>query len=91
MKIFIELPTWLGDAVMSTLAIENITLNFPNAKITFFGSFASTSLFTNHPILAMFGGAITTALIQSSSAMIAIVQQMYHLKALSLYVSIPSI
>ena len=51
MKIFIELPTWLGDAVMSTLAIENITLNFPNAKITFFGSFASTSLFTNHPNL----------------------------------------
>ena len=41
------------------------------------------TLFTNHPILAMFGGAITTALIQSSSAMIAIVQQMYHLKAIS--------
>lgn len=39
----------------------------------------------------MFGGAITTALIQSSSAMIAIVQQMYHLKAISLYVSIPYI
>ena len=49
------------------------------------------TLFTNHPILAMFGGAITTALIQSSSAMIAIVQQMYHLKAISLYVSIPYI
>lgn len=27
------------------------------------------TLFTNHPILAMLGGAITTALIQSSSAM----------------------
>ena len=37
------------------------------------------TLFTNHPILAMFG------------AMIAIVQQMYHLKAISLYVSIPYI
>ena len=49
------------------------------------------TLFTNHPILAMFGGAITTALIQSSSAMIAIVQQMNHLKAISLYVSIPYI
>ena len=49
------------------------------------------TLFTNHPILAMLGGAITTALIQSSSAMIAIVQQMYHLKAISLYVSIPYI
>ena len=50
-----------------------------------------SNTFTNHPILAMFGGAITTALIQSSSAMIAIVQQMYHLKAISLYVSIPYI
>jgi phosphate:Na+ symporter len=49
------------------------------------------TLFTNHPILAMLGGAITTALIQSSSAVIAIVQQMYHLKAISLYVSIPYI
>ena len=49
------------------------------------------TLFTNHPILAMLGGAITTALIQSSSAIIAIVQQMYHLKAISLYVSIPYI
>ena len=49
------------------------------------------TLFTNHPILAMLGGTITTALIQSSSAMIAIVQQMYHLKAISLYVSIPYI
>lgn len=49
------------------------------------------TLFTNHPLLAMLGGTITTALIQSSSAMIAIVQQMYHLKAISLYVSIPYI
>lgn len=51
MKIFIELPTWLGDAVMTTSAIENLIINFPNAKIVFFGSFASTSLFKNHPNL----------------------------------------
>lgn len=51
MKIFIELPTWLGDGVMASMAVENIALNFPKAKITFFGSFASTSLYQNHPNL----------------------------------------
>ncbi|WP_033915710.1 lipopolysaccharide heptosyltransferase II [Campylobacter sputorum] len=53
MKIFIELPTWLGDAVMASVAVENIALNFLNAKITFFGSFAATSLYQNHPNLEM--------------------------------------
>lgn len=49
MKIFIELPTWLGDAVMATPAIETLLAQYPHAKVIFFGSFASTSLFTNHP------------------------------------------
>ena len=51
MKIFIELPTWLGDGVMTSMAIESLKENFPNAKFTFFGSFASTSLYQNHPNL----------------------------------------
>ncbi|MEE3705287.1 lipopolysaccharide heptosyltransferase II [Campylobacter sp. CX2-8023-23] len=45
MKIFIELPTWLGDGVMSSAAIANIKANFKNADLTFFGSYASTALF----------------------------------------------
>ena len=33
-KILIEVPTWLGDSVMSTPAIENIIKTYPNIKIT---------------------------------------------------------
>ena len=29
MKILIELPTWLGDSIMTTPAIENILKNQP--------------------------------------------------------------
>ena len=49
MKIFIEIPTWLGDAVMATPAIENILKIYPNAQLVIFGSFVSTKLFLNHP------------------------------------------
>ena len=48
-KIFIEIPTWLGDAVMTTPAIENIVSHFPNCELTIFGSYISTKLFINHP------------------------------------------
>jgi len=49
LKIFIEIPTWLGDAVMATPAIENIIKIYPNAKLVIFGSFVSTKLFKEHP------------------------------------------
>lgn len=49
MKIFIEIPTWLGDAVMATPAIENIIATYPNANLTIFGSLISTKLFLKHP------------------------------------------
>jgi len=49
MKILIELPTWLGDAVMITPAIENI-VNFHNdVKITLIGSFVSIEALKKHP------------------------------------------
>ena len=49
MKILIELPTWLGDCVMATPAIENI-VNFHNdVEITFIGSFVSIEALKNHP------------------------------------------
>ncbi|MDC9715550.1 MAG: ADP-heptose--LPS heptosyltransferase, partial [Gammaproteobacteria bacterium] len=37
-KILIEIPTWLGDCVMATPAIENIIKQHPDAQITIFGS-----------------------------------------------------
>jgi len=49
LKIFIEIPTWLGDAVMATPAIENIIKTYPESKLIIFGSFVSTKLFLNHP------------------------------------------
>jgi len=48
-RAFIELPTWLGDAVMASCAIENLVRANPNVKITFFGAFAATKLYENHP------------------------------------------
>lgn len=51
MRVFIELPTWLGDCVMATAAIESLLCEYGCAKVVFFGSFASTSLFLEHPNL----------------------------------------
>jgi heptosyltransferase-2 len=48
MKVLIELPTWLGDCVMATPAIENI-VNFDNdVQITFIGSFVAIEAMKNH-------------------------------------------
>lgn len=49
MKIFIELPTWLGDAVMASAAIELLTKNYEKAELTFFASFAACELYKIHP------------------------------------------
>ncbi len=49
MKILIELPTWIGDTVMTTPAIENIISYYNNPEITLVGSFASIELLKNHP------------------------------------------
>lgn len=49
LSIFIELPTWLGDAVMTTPAIENITQKHPGAKLTLFGSFVTIEALKKHP------------------------------------------
>ena len=48
-KIFIELPTWLGDGVMATPAIENLLKIYPDVQLTVFGSFVATELFKHHP------------------------------------------
>ncbi|AJC86696.1 lipopolysaccharide heptosyltransferase II [Campylobacter sp. RM16704] len=45
MNIFINLPTWLGDAVMASAAIYAIKEKYPKAKFTFYGSFVSVGLY----------------------------------------------
>ena len=49
MKILIELPTWLGDCIMATPAIENIVNFYYDVEITFVGSFVSIEAMKNHP------------------------------------------
>jgi heptosyltransferase II len=48
-KILIELPTWLGDSVMTTPAIENLVKHFNDVEITLLGSFISIEALKNHP------------------------------------------
>ena len=49
MKILIELPTWLGDTVMATPAIENLINYFNNSEITLIGSIVAIDALKNHP------------------------------------------
>jgi len=49
MKLLIELPTWLGDCVMATPAIENIIRKFPRSELIFIGSSVPIELMENHP------------------------------------------
>jgi len=49
MKILIELPTWMGDAVMASAAIENIVDFYNEPEITLIGSSVSIEVIKNHP------------------------------------------
>ena len=49
MKILIELPSWLGDTVMATPAIENLAGYYDNPEITLLGSDISVETLKNHP------------------------------------------
>jgi len=49
MKILIELPTWLGDTIMATPAIENLVSLFNNLEITLIGSDIAIEALKNHP------------------------------------------
>jgi heptosyltransferase II len=51
MRILIELPSWLGDAVMATPAIENIANFFNDSDITLIGSFVAIETLKNHPMV----------------------------------------
>lgn len=45
----IELPTWLGDCVMTMPAIENIIGHYSNIEITIIGPHSSIEIIKNHP------------------------------------------
>ena len=49
MRILIELPTWLGDTVMVTPAMDNIISHYNKPEITIIGSFVSIEVIKNHP------------------------------------------
>jgi len=49
MRILIELPTWLGDSVMTTPAIENLINYYSNSEIIVIGTQLSIEVFKNHP------------------------------------------
>ncbi|MFC2074220.1 lipopolysaccharide heptosyltransferase II [Campylobacterota bacterium] len=50
MKILIILPNWLGDTLMATPAVEHLASLYPNAKLTFVGSFVSIEAIKYHPL-----------------------------------------
>ena len=49
MRILVELPTWLGDVVMATPAIENLMSFHNDSEVILIGSSASIEIFKNHP------------------------------------------
>ena len=56
-KALIELPTWLGDCVMSTPAIENIINYYSDIEITIIGPYSSIEIIKNHRDDALEKGA----------------------------------
>jgi heptosyltransferase-2 len=48
MHLIIETPTWLGDSVMASGAIDKLIKELNPSKVTIFGSFVSTSLFPEY-------------------------------------------
>jgi len=49
MRILIELPSWLGDVVMATPAIENLVNYYDESEVILIGSFNSIEALKNHP------------------------------------------
>lgn len=49
MKIFLEVPVWLGDTVMASVAVNRLMEQFPDAEFTVFGSFVATEIYKTFP------------------------------------------
>ncbi|MGG7072894.1 lipopolysaccharide heptosyltransferase II [Campylobacter sp. 9BO] len=54
MKIFIEIPVWLGDAVMVTPAVQNIIKAYPHASLIILGSSVSNHVFKGYENIQRF-------------------------------------
>ena len=54
MKILIELPTWMGDTVMATPAIESLLDHINDVEISLIGTVNSIELFKYHPKIIMY-------------------------------------
>jgi heptosyltransferase II len=84
MKILVILPNWLGDAVMATPAIELLALEYPNARFTFLGSYASIEALKHHPLCER---AVVDETKKSSNRLVATYELAKKLGAFSLAVS----
>jgi len=49
MQILVILPNWLGDAVMTTPALELLVHYYPQVEFTFVGSYVSIEAIKHHP------------------------------------------
>ena len=50
MKILVILPNWLGDAIMTTPAIELLAKHYQDVEFTFVGSYVSIEALKYHPL-----------------------------------------
>ena len=51
MRILVELPSWLGDAVMATPAIENLINYYFDSEVILVGSLSSIRILNRRRIL----------------------------------------
>ena len=51
-RILVQMPNWLGDAVMATPAVNNLRLHFPGAEVVLVGSPPVAELFSGDPRFA---------------------------------------
>jgi heptosyltransferase II len=49
MRILVEVPSWLGDTVMASPAIENLINYYKESKVILIGPFLSIETLKNHP------------------------------------------
>lgn len=49
MRLFIEVPVWLGDTIMASVAVENLIKHFADAEVVIFGSKVATEVYKAHP------------------------------------------
>lgn len=84
MKILVVLPNWLGDAVMTTPAIELLAHYYPQARFTFVGSYVSIEALKHHPLCEQ---AIVDETKKAKSRLLATYQLARNLEAYDLAIT----